>query len=73
MFKAWIPLIICFAVVVAVIIITKSKSEKSTRGPAEKDGIRKGLLVAFLTDSWLFGWLYARNNSEYDYKDKKLK
>jgi len=46
---------------------------KSTRGPAEKEGMRKGLLVALLTDSWLLGWLYTKKNSDYDYDERRLK
>lgn len=47
--------------------------KKSLRGPAEKEGMQKGLLVALLTDSWLLGWLYAKKNSDYDYDERRLK
>ena len=73
MLKAWIPLILCFAIVVAVIIVLKNKSETSARGPAEKDGMKKCVLIAMLTDSWLLGWLYAKKNYDYDYDERRLK
>lgn len=43
------------------------------RGPAEKAAIRKGVIAALLTDSLLFGWIFVKNNSKYDFKKRRLK
>ena len=45
----------------------------TSRGPAEKEAIRKGILAVLLTDSLLFGWIFVKNNSKYDFKKRRLK
>lgn len=68
-----IPLLVLLAILAGIFLIIRYFFIKSTRGPAEKEGIQKGLLVALLTDSWLLGWLYAKKNSDYDYDERRLK
>lgn len=68
-----IPLLVLLAILVGIFLIIRYFFIKSTRGPAEKEGMQKGLLVALLTDSWLLGWLYAKKNSDYDYDERRLK
>lgn len=73
MLNSLIPLLILLVILAAIFLVIKLANTKSMRGPAEKDGIKKGVLVALLTDSWLLGWLYARKNSDYDYDKNRLK
>ena len=68
-----IPLLVLLAILAGIFLIIRYFFIKSTRGPAEKEGMQKGLLVALLTDSWLLGWLYAKKNSDYDYDERRLK
>lgn len=68
-----IPLLVLLAILAGIFLIIRYFFIKSTRGPAEKEGIQKGLLLALLTDSWLLGWLYAKKNSDYDYDERRLK
>ncbi|MDD6190476.1 MAG: hypothetical protein PUB75_02670 [Firmicutes bacterium] len=68
-----IPLLVLLVILAGIFLIIRYFFIKSTRGPAEKEGIQKGLLVALLTDSWLLGWLYAKKNSDYDYDERRLK
>lgn len=73
MLGSLIPLLVLLAILTGVFLIIRCCFTKSTRGPAEKEGIQKGLLVALLTDSWILGWLYAKKNSDYDYDERRLK
>ena len=73
MLGSLIPLLVLLAMLVVVFLIIRYYFMKSTRGPAEKEGIQEGLLVALLTDSWFLGWLYAKKNSDYDYDERRLK
>ena len=68
-----IPLMILLAVIAGIILVIKVCLDKSTRSPAEKEGIKQGLLVTFLTNSWLLGWLYTKRNTDYDYDERKLR
>ena len=68
-----IPLLVLLAILAGIFLIIRYFFINSTRGPAEKEGIQKGLLLALLTDSWLLGWLYAKKNSDYDYDNRRLK
>ena len=68
-----IPLLLLLEILAFIFLVIRYFFIKSTRGPAEKEGIQKGLLVALLTDSWLLGWLYAKKNSDYDYDERRLK
>lgn len=52
-----IPLLVLLAILAGIFFIIRYCFMKSTRGPSEKEGMQKGLLVALLTDSWLLGWL----------------
>ena len=65
--------IILLAVIAGVILVIKICMDRSMRSPAEKEGMKQGLLVAFLTNSWLLGWLYTKRNSDYDYDKRKLR
>ena len=73
MFTSFIPLIILLAVIAGIILVIKVCLDKSMRSPAEKEGMKKGLLVAFITNSWLLGWLYTKRNADYDYDERKLR
>ncbi len=73
MLGSLIPLLVLLAIVAGIFLIIRYCFIKSTRGPAEKEGIQKGILVALLTDSWLLGWLYTKKNSDYDYDERRLK
>ena len=73
MLGSLIPLLILLAILAGIFLIIRYCFMKSTRGPSEKEGMQKGLLVALLTDSWLLGWLYAKKNSDYDYDERRLK
>lgn len=74
MLVTFLPLLLLLVVILAVMIIVfKLCRGGSMRGPSEKEGMRKGLMVALLTDSWLLGWLYAKRNSDYDYDNRRLK
>lgn len=73
MLGSLIPLLILLAILAGIFLIIRCFMKKSLRGPAEKEGMQKGLLVALLTDSWLLGWLYAKKNSDYDYDERRLK
>ena len=68
-----IPLMILLAVIAGIILVIKVCLGKSMRSSAEKEGIKKGMLVALLTNSWLLGWLYAKRNTDYDYDERKLR
>lgn len=67
------PLLLLLAIITGILFAVKLCISKSLRGPAEKEGIQKGILATLLTDSWLFGWLYAKNKSDYDYDKCRLK
>ena len=67
------PLLLLLAILACIFSMIRYFFIKSTRGPAEKEGMQKGLLVALLTDSWLLGWLYTKKNSDYDYDNRSLK
>lgn len=73
MLNSLIPLLILLAIIACILLLIKWCITKSTRGPSEKEGIQKGILVALLTDSWLLGWLYAKKKSNYDYDERRLK
>lgn len=47
--------------------------KKSLRSPAEDEAICKGILATVLTDSLLFGWLFTKKNSKYDFEKRRLK
>ena len=67
------PLLILLIILAGILLVIKLCKTKSMRGPAEKEGIHKGILAALITDSWLFGWLYAKKKSNYDYDERRLK
>lgn len=73
MLNSLIPLLLLLAILAGIFLIIRYCFIKSTRGPAEKEGVQKGLLVALLADSWILGWLYAKKNSDYDYDERRLK
>ena len=73
MLSSYFPLLLLLAILACIFFIIRYCFIKSTRGPSEKEGMQKGLLVALLTDSWLLGWLYAKKNSDYDYDKRRLK
>ena len=73
MFTSIIPLMILLAVIAGIILVIKVCLDKSMRSPAEKEGMKKGVLVAFLTNSWLLGWLYTKRNTDYDYDERKIR
>ena len=73
MLTSFIPLIILLAVIAGVILVIKICMDRSMRSPSEKEGMKQGLLVAFLTNSWLLGWLYTKRNTDYDYDERKLR
>lgn len=73
MFTSIIQLMILLAVIAGIILVIKVCLDKSMRSPAEKEGMKKGVLVAFLTNSWLLGWLYTKQNTDYDYDERKLR
>ena len=73
MFTSIMPLIILLAVIAGVVLVIKVYLDKSMRSPAEKEGIKKGVLLAFLTNSWLLGWLYTKRNADYDYDERKIR
>lgn len=73
MLRSLLPLLLLMVILAGIFLIIRYFFIKSTRGPSEKEGIQKGLLVALLTDSWLLGWLYAKKNSDYDYDERRLK
>ena len=56
MLTSFIPLIILLAIISGILIVIKVYINKSMRGPAEKEGMNKGVLVALITNSWLLGW-----------------
>ena len=73
MLNSLIPLLILLAIISCILLLIKWCVTKSMRGPSEKEGIQKGILVALLTDSWLLGWLYAKKKFDYDYDERRLK
>ena len=73
MLASFWPLLLLLAILAGIFFVIRHCFVKSSRGPAEKEGIRKGVLVALLTDSWLLGWLYTKKNSDYDYDERRLK
>lgn len=73
MLTSFIPLIILLAVIAGILIVIKVCINKSMRGPAEKEGMNKSVLVALITNSWLLGWLYTKRNADYDYDERKLR
>ena len=72
MFTSIIPLMILLAVIAGIILVIKVCLDKSTRSPAEKEGMKQGMLVALLTNNWLLGWLYIKRRSDYDYDERKV-
>ena len=73
MFTSIIPLMIILAVIAGIILVIKVCLDKSMRSQDEKEGMKQGLLLAFLTNSWLLGWLYTKRNTDYDYDERKLR
>lgn len=73
MITLFVPLIILLAVIAGIIAVIKICIDRSMRSPAEKEGMNQGLLVAFLTNSWLLGWLHTKKNTDYDYDERKLR
>ena len=73
MFTSIIPLMILLAVIAGIILVIKVCLDKSMRAQHEKEGMKQGLLVTFLTNSWLLGWLYTKRNTDYDYDERKLR
>ena len=73
MLTSFIPLIILLAIIAGILIVIKVYINKSMRGPAEKEGMKKGVLVALITNSWLLGWLYTKRNADYDYDERKIR
>lgn len=67
------PLLLLLAILAGIFLVIKLCITRSQRGPVEKEGIQKGVLVALITNSWLFGWLYAKKKSDYDYDERRLK
>jgi len=47
--------------------------KKKIKGPAEKKVVKESILVTLLTNNIIWGWLKAKNNSEYDMKNRRLK
>ncbi len=73
MFTSIIPLMILLAVIAGIILVIKVCLDKSMRAQDEKEGMKQGLLVTFLTNSWLLGWLYTKRNTDYDYDERKIR
>lgn len=73
MLTSFIPLIILLSVIAGIILVIKICINRSMRSPAEKEGMKQGMLVALLTNNWLLGWLYIKRRSDYDYDERKLR
>jgi len=73
MLTSFIPLIILLSVIAGIILVIKICINRSMRSPAEKEGMKQGMLVALLTNNWLLGWLHTKRRSDYDYDERKLR
>lgn len=57
----------------SLVFVAQKCIKNGTGSPTAKDGMKNGMWVGLITNSWLLGLLYTKRKTDYDYDEYRLK